>query len=176
MSTESKHKQPIDHTPSPFVLSCLTNQPVGIQALDLACGYGRHTHILKSKGFSVVSGDLSISGLQVIKRDMENSFCVQLDACVDLPFLDNSFDLVIVVHYVHKGLLSRLARLISPGGFLIYETYGGQGENWRSLPIHGELEDELTPNFSIIKKRESYVGPKDDPHVNLKLLAKKNYA
>ncbi|MGZ8945729.1 MAG: class I SAM-dependent methyltransferase [Methylococcaceae bacterium] len=170
------HKQPKDHAPSSFVLDCLTNQIIGGQVLDLACGYGRHTHLLKSKGYSVVSGDLSIDGLQVIKLDMENSFCVQLNASVDLPFLDNSFNLVVVVHYVHKGLLSRLSRLITPGGFLIYETYGGQGENWLSLPVQGELEDELVPNFSILKSRKSYVGPKDDQHVNLKLFARKNHA
>jgi SAM-dependent methyltransferase len=161
------HKQPIDHAPSSFALSCLSNH--GGQALDLACGYGRHTHMLKSQGFSVVSGDLSVDGLHVIK-----GCCVCLDASVDLPFRDHSFDLVLIVHYVHKGLLSRIARIISPGGFLIYETYGGQGENWRTLPVHGELEDELSPNFSIIKRREARVGPKDN--VNLKLFAKKNYA
>jgi SAM-dependent methyltransferase len=125
--------------------------------------------MLKSHGFSVVSGDLSVDGLHVIR-----GCCVCLDANVDLPFRDHSFDLVLIVHYVHKGLLSRVARLISPGGFLIYETYGGQGENWRTLPVHGELEEELSPNFSIIKRREAPVGPKNN--VNLKLFAKKNYA
>ena len=152
----------------------MTNQIIGGQALDLACGYGRHTHLLKSKGYSVVSGDLSIDGLKVIKRD--HNCCVQLDASLELPFRDNSFDLVLIVHFVDKGLLSRLARIISPSGFLIYETYGGQGKNWHSLPVQGELEDELTQNFSILKSRKSYVGPKDDQHVNLKIFARKNHA
>jgi hypothetical protein len=59
---------------------------------------------------------------------------------------------------------------------MVYETYGVQGENCRFLPIHDELEDELTPDFSFIKRREFYVGSKDIPHVNLKLLAKKIHA
>ncbi len=133
----AKHRQPKDHAPSSFVLDCLTNQIIGGQTLDLACGYGRHTHLLKSNGYSVVSGDLFIEGLQIIKRDQ--GCCVQLDASLDLPFRDNSFDLVLIVHFVDKGLLSRLARIILPGGFLIYETYGGQGENWCSLLVQDEL-------------------------------------
>lgn len=44
------------------------------------------------------------------------------------------------------------------------------------IPVQCELEDELTPNFSILKSRKSYVGPKDGLHVNVKILAKKNYA
>jgi SAM-dependent methyltransferase len=175
LGAESRHKQPVDQAPSSFALNCLTHKSIesGGLALDLACGYGRHTHILRSQGFSVVSGDLSVDSLQVIKRGFTPSCCVCLDASVDLPFRNLSFNLVLIVHYVHKGLLSRIARLISPGGFLVYETYGGQGENWRFLPIQGELEGELTPDFSIIKRRETYVGTKDNPHVNLKLFAKK---
>ncbi|MGZ5044130.1 MAG: hypothetical protein ACXV8P_04995 [Methylobacter sp.] len=84
--------------------------------------------------------------------------------------------MVLIVHYVNKGLLARIVRLISPGGFLIYETYGGQGENWRFLPGLGELENELASEFSIIKRKETYAGPKDSPHVNLKLFAQKKYA
>jgi SAM-dependent methyltransferase len=177
----TKHRQPIDYTPSSFVLNCLSHKSFysdcsDMLALDLACGYGRHTSILKSQGFSVVSGDLSIDGLQIIKRDFEPSYCVCLDASADLPFRDHSFNLVLIVHYVDKGLLSRITRLVPLGGFLVYETYGGQGENWCSLPIHGELEEELAPSFSIIKRKETYVGSKDSQHVSLKLFAKKIYA
>jgi SAM-dependent methyltransferase len=177
-SSDAKHKQPLDHTPSSFALRCLAHKAITSDghALDLACGYGRHTQVLRAKGFSVVSGDLSIDGLNVIKRDFLSNCCVCLDARAALPFRDHSFNLVLIVHYVHKGLLSRIPRLVSPGGFLVYETYGGQGENWRSLPVHGELEDELTQSFSLLTKIETYVGPKDSPHVNVKIFAEKLYA
>ena len=174
---QPRHKQPLDQTPSGFVLSCLAHHSIVHQgnALDLACGYGRHTNILRSKGYSVVSGDLSIDSLKVIKQDFLESNCVCLDASADLPFCNNIFNLVLVVHYVHKTLISRITRLMSPGGFLIYETYGGQGLNWQSLPIHGEFEDQLTPNFSIIQRKVITVGPKDTPRVILKIFAKKQY-
>jgi len=176
-TTEANHKQPLDNYPSSFALSCLANKAIASngQALDLACGYGRHTHILRSKGFSVVSGDLSMDSLKTIKRDSLTSDCVCLDAHTDLPFRDHSFNLVIIIHFAHKMLLSRVTRLVSPGGFLVYETYGGQGGNWRFLPIKGELEGELGSSFSVITKREKSVGPKDNQYVSSKIFAQKNY-
>lgn len=174
MTTLTNHKQPIDHSTSGFVMRCLANSLVtGGLALDLACGYGRHTNILREKGFVVVSGDLVIDGLKMIKKEFHSDACVCLNARADLPFCDGSFDLILAVHYVDKGLLSRIARLLSPGGLLIYETYGGQGENWRFLPVQGELENELLPNFIIIKKVESLVGDTGNLHANIKIFAKK---
>ena len=174
MSTLTNHKQPIDNSPSTFVVRCLSNSSVtGGIALDLACGYGRHTNILREKDFWVVSGDLVVDGLQVIKKDFQSDACVCLNAKADLPFCDSSFDLILAVHYVDKGLLSRVARLLPPSGLLIYETYGGQGENWHFLPNQGEVENELFPNFTIIKKVESLLGDKDNLHANIKIFAKK---
>lgn len=172
-----KDNKPIDQSPSSFVLNCLNNQKFqvsGGMALDLACGFGRHTILLNSKGFTVVSGDLSIRRLQSIKEENSSSYCLCLDASRNLPFQDQSFNVVVVVHFVNEFLLFNVQRLIVPGGFLIYETFGGQGDNWRSLPKPGEVEDGLSDNFSFISKRQSQVGPKDNPHVSLKIFAKKN--
>jgi SAM-dependent methyltransferase len=172
LTTLTNHKQPIDHSPSTFVVRCLAHSLI-TGGVALACGYGRHTNVLREKDFVVVSGDLVIDGLQIIKQEFQSDTCVCLNAKVDLPFCDGSFDLILVIHYVDKGLLSRIARLLSSDGLLIYETYGGQGNNWRFLPTQGELENELFPNFTIIKKVESLVGDKDNLHVNIKIFAKK---
>jgi len=174
--TAQKHKRPADDSPSPFVMACLAHKSLTASglALDLACGYGRHTRKLGSMGFSAVSGDLSMDCLGVTRRGPAPAFCVCLDARAELPFTDSSFRLVLIVHYVDKGLLARAARVIAPGGFLIYESYGGQGENWRSLPAHGEVENELSGEFSVIRKCTRPVGPKDGPRENVKLFARKN--
>ncbi|MDP1666139.1 MAG: class I SAM-dependent methyltransferase [Methylobacter sp.] len=174
----SHHKQPFDDTPSSFVLNCMDYKSFSKQglALDFACGYGRHTHWLASEGFTVVSCDLAFDGLQTIKKDSENALCVCIDARASLPFDTPLFQLIVVVHYVQKGLLSILGKLLAPGGFLIYETFGGQGENWRFLPVAGELEDELAQDFSVLKKTVRLLGPENDQHLNIKLFAQKNYA
>lgn len=143
-------------------------------ALDLACGFGRHTILLNSKGYTVVSGDLSMGRLQTIKDENSFSYCLCLDASRNLPFQDQSFNLVVIVHFVHECLLSNIQRLLVPGGFLIYETYGGQGDNWQSLPYPNDVDKELSANFTILTKKQRHVAPKDDPHVSLKIFAQKN--
>jgi SAM-dependent methyltransferase len=173
---KSKDSKPTDQSPSSFVLSCVNNhklQELDGMALDLACGFGRHTILLNSKGYTVVSGDLSMGRLHTIKDENSSSYCLCLDASKNLPFQDQSFNLVVIVHFVHECLLSNIQRLIVPGGFLIYETYGGQGDNWHSLSKPGDVENELSADFTILTKRQRYVGPKDDPHVSLKIFAQK---
>ena len=171
-----KHKQPFSNEPSPFVLSCIKSRHIKNygNALDLACGYGRHTYLLNTHGYSVISGDISIDGLRVIKQETpQEACCINLDATKNLPFKDNTFDLVLAVHYVDDGLLTRMASLIKLDGYLIYETYGGQGENWRTLPKKGEVADVLSSQFTILKLRESFVGPKLNQHVSVKVFARK---
>ncbi|POZ51281.1 class I SAM-dependent methyltransferase [Methylovulum psychrotolerans] len=69
MATQ-KHKRPPDDSPSLFVMACLAYKSLTAfwLALDLACGYGRHTRKLSSMGFSAVSGDLSMDCLGVTRR------------------------------------------------------------------------------------------------------------
>lgn len=142
-------------------------------ALDLACGFGRHTILLNSKGYTVISGDLSMQRLLTIQDENTSSYCLCLDASKSLPLQDHSFNLVVIVHFVHDSLLSNIQRIIKPSGFLIYETFGGQGDNWRSLSKPGEVDTELSAYFTVLSKRQRYVGPKDDPHVSLKIFAQK---
>ena len=172
-----KDKKPIDYSPSSFVLNCFNNKKFLIQkkgfALDLACGFGRHTIVLNTKGYTVISGDLSIGRLQAIKYETKYSYCLCLDATRNLPFQDRSFYLVVIIHFVDEYLLSNIQRIIEPKGFLIYEAYGGQGNNWKSLPRIGEVDRELSENFDILIKRQRVVGPKDEPRVSLKVLAQR---
>lgn len=171
-----KDRKPTDQSPSSFVFNCLNNQKLqrsNGMALDLACGFGRQTILLNSKGYTVVSGDLSMQRLLTIQDENSSSYCLCLDASINLPFQDHSFNVVVIVHFVHDCLLSNIQRIIKPGGFLIYETYGGQGDNWRSLSKPGEVDNELSAYFTILTKRQCHVGPKDDQHVSLKIFAQK---
>lgn len=175
MNTHKKHKQPIDDSESQYLKRCLENKSInGGIALDLACGYGRHTNILKLNNFFVISADFSIESLKLIKEKYKSSTCICLDAQNELPFNDNTFDLIVIVHYVGKNLLTRITRLLKPEGHLIYETFGGQGENWRFLPQKGELDEELKKEFILINKIERQVVKQFDKYANVKLFAKKH--
>lgn len=98
---------------------------------------------------------------------------IHLDATQELPFKDGSLGVAVVVHFTCPGLISKLTKLLVPGGYLIYETFGGQGENWRSLPMKGEIASELESSINVIKYKERYVGPIQYQRVSIKLFAKR---
>ena len=40
------------------------------------------------------------------------------------------------------------------------ETFGGQGENYLDLPKAGELRDQISSQFTVLRYRERHVGPR----------------
>ena len=98
---------------------------------------------------------------------------VVADGSRALPFRTGSFDLVLVVHFIPRHLIDLVGRPLRPGGHLIVETFGGQGENWRDLPERSRLRAELEPEFEILAYRERLVGPETRQAAAVKLLAQK---
>jgi ubiquinone/menaquinone biosynthesis C-methylase UbiE len=78
-------------------ISALSKKP---KALDLGCGVGRHTILLKEFGFDSFGVDISQVALNLAKetsRELEdnlNSNFILLDK-IKLPFDDNFFDIAI---------------------------------------------------------------------------------
>ena len=168
-----KHLKPYDNTPSAFVVNCLkTISEVGSKlALDLPCGYGRHSIFLKAAGYEVIAADINSEALESIKTQNFNG--QYIDATKELPFAPNSFGLVVVVHYVQTGLIFNIARILVPGGYLIYETFGAHGENWKLLPQKDEILSELKGGYKTISLKERPAGPKGSKRVSIKLYAQK---
>jgi SAM-dependent methyltransferase len=94
----------------------------GGRVLDLAAGSGRHTRLLLETGFAVCAVDRDISalsplsgiGCEVRQVDLETG---------DSPPLGTGYDAIVVTNYLHRPLLSAIARALAPGGVLIYETF-----------------------------------------------------
>ncbi len=99
----------------------------GRRAADLACGSGRDAVFLALAGLQVDAFDVlpdalakaaalaARNGVSLRTRrvDLENAAALHGD----------SFDLVVVFHFLHRPLLRVLRRAVRPGGFLIYETF-----------------------------------------------------
>jgi SAM-dependent methyltransferase len=60
-------------------------------------------------------------GIEFVEADLESG---------TWPFAGRQFDAVIVVHYLHRPLLGRLAEAVGPGGRLIYETFARGNEQF----------------------------------------------
>ena len=152
--------------------------------LDLACGGGRNSLLLASLGSTVVGVDINFEKLRLLRSQAEagandaKAAGKLLLLCSELadsawPFRDSIFAAVIVVHFLAPALIERINKVLKPSGYLILETIGGHGENYRQLPGRGVLSAQLKTGFDVIEYEERGVGPPDADAVAVKLLARK---
>ncbi len=156
---------------SSWLLSNIDLIPRAGRALDVACGRGRHALFLAARGWTVraLDGDaLSIDALR--SEAARRGLAVQADV-VDLEagaadLGREAYDLIVVVHYLHRPLFPALLRALAPGGLLVYETLTvdqalrGKPTNPDFLLRHGELRERLAP-LTIVRERDGFFEGRD---------------
>ena len=110
--------------------------------LDLACGVGRDTFYLESRGLVVVGVDASRNGLQVAQRSKSEQGATSELVLADarsLPFQDRSFDGVYCFGLLHEftgeerdsavhRLMSEIRRASADKGLLVLTALAGEPE------------------------------------------------
>lgn len=96
------------------------------QVLDVACGAGRHMRWMAAQGHRPQGVDRNPEAIAqaqafgpVTVADIENG---------PWPFAGQTFDAVIVTHYLWRPLLPVIVQSVAPGGVLIYETFAAGHE------------------------------------------------
>ena len=79
------------------------------------------------------------------------------DVDAALPLKAAQLDLAVAVHCSIHDNLPAIGAALAPGGFLIYETFGGQGMNWLELPKAGHLKRKLGRGFKLLVLEERRV-------------------
>jgi ubiquinone/menaquinone biosynthesis C-methylase UbiE len=102
------------------------------RALDLGCGTGRLTRVLAQRGATM--GIDASNAMLAQARELSTDKLVQGDAFT-LPFADVSFDVVVasrvVFHFERaENLLREMARVVAPGGAIIFDTYRWSPRAW----------------------------------------------
>jgi SAM-dependent methyltransferase len=166
--------------PSRFVVAALAHVTLGegSAVLDLACGSGRHSALLAGAGHQVTAVDMDPRRLADVASVAAATprgaiHCVRANGAGPLPFRPQTFDLAIVVHFVAPGLISEVTPMLRPGGWLLVETFGGQGGNWRDLPALGQFSCELSADFDLVDYRERPVGPTRREAASVRFLARR---
>ncbi len=113
---------PVILAEEPIVRSLLAQYPPG-QALDAACGTGRHTAYLTSLGHEVVGIDATPEMLAVAKSKTPSAQFKVADLA-SMPLPDNSIDLAVcslaLTHCRNlRQVLSELSRVLKPGGVAV---------------------------------------------------------
>jgi SAM-dependent methyltransferase len=109
------------------------------EALDLACGSGRHTRLLAARGLQVLALDrnaellapLAGQNVSTLQHDLETEDAVW-------PFEPGRFSLIIVTNYLYRPLFPQLAASLRPDGILIYETFA-QGNQVYGKPSNPDF-------------------------------------
>ena len=102
--------------------------PATGRALDAACGRGRHALWLAAEGLTTLAVDRdpdAIAGLraEAARRGLPVTAEVR-DLETGAPGLGAArFDVIVVVHYLHRPLVPVLVDALAPGGVLVYETF-----------------------------------------------------
>lgn len=149
--------------PSPWVVRFVSLIPAGGVALDLACGYGRHSRLLADRGYKVEAVDRDpeaiaflsgVPGVTPRVADLEGG-----------PWLyaGHHFDGIVVTNYLHRPLLPLVVDALAPAGVLIYETFAvgnekfGRPSNPDFLLRPGELLDAVRGRLKVIAFEDQYV-------------------
>jgi SAM-dependent methyltransferase len=140
-------------------------------ALDLACGRGRHALWLAAQGFRASAVDNNAEALRHLADEARSRGLSIAIAVADLEggetvVREDTLDVIVAVHYLHRPLFPQLIDALRPGGVLVYETFTtaqaarGKPTNPAFLLRPGELLELIRP-LSVLASREGEFDGRD---------------
>jgi SAM-dependent methyltransferase len=152
------------NSPSSWLVQHVGLLPRAGRALDVATGRGRHALWLAERGLTTLAVDRDVDAIRELnKAARERQLPLRAEVrdleSGDDPFRGSAFDLVVVVHYLHRPLFPALIEAIAPGGLLVYETFTraqaarGKPTNPDYLLKPGELLELVRP-LEVLDSRE----------------------
>ncbi|MCW5851677.1 MAG: methyltransferase domain-containing protein [Anaerolineae bacterium] len=126
----------LDWTPAPLVVQFVPPASPGAQALDIACGAGRHSLYLVGLGYAVTAVDISTVALARLAQEAQRRGLgdrvhprhADLDVWRPAP---DAYDLVVQIAFFDRALLPSVVASVRAGGRLVLEVF-----NQRRLITH----------------------------------------
>lgn len=133
----------------------------GAKALDLACGAGRNTIYLAKHGYEVDALDIAEAALDALAAEAHRE---EVSALVNAQLADldtftpatETYELIIMMNYLDRGLIVRAQEGLKREGLFIVETYmedeGNEKKdsNAENLLKKGELKTLFDDGFDVL--------------------------
>lgn len=143
---EKYQNNPIPNKPIKLVRD-YASLATGRQALDIACGMGRHSKYLASNGFEVDALDISSVAIEKL-QNIPNINAIEVDFdTYTLP--KEKYDLIVCTYFLERRLFPQMIAALKPNGIILLETFLHDTQNERipSNPAFLLSEGELEATF-----------------------------
>ena len=132
--------------------------PAAGAALDLACGLGGNALYMSRKGLKVSAWDYSpvaIDKLTQLAETEDLNIQTSVRDIVQDPPEAESFDVIVVSHFLDRSVNQTLIAALKPDGILFYQTYTKNKviNTGPDNPDYLLLEGELLDMFKALKVR-----------------------
>lgn len=100
--------------------------PTAGSSLDLACGVGANALCLAGQGLDSHGWDnssVALEKLQLFCRQQNLSVTTLLRDVEQQPPAANSFDIIVVSHFLYRAIFPQLAAALKPNGLIFYQTF-----------------------------------------------------
>jgi tellurite methyltransferase len=156
-------------TPSRWLTEHRHLLPAHGDALDLACGSGRNALWLAEAGFTTRAVDRDPEAIRLLTAEAHRRGLTLTADVLDLESGDVSlglaaYDLIVVVHYLHRPLFPAILRALRARGVLVYETFTraqaerGKPTNPDFLLAEGELRELIRPLEAVLEREGDFEG------------------
>ena len=137
------------------------------KALDLACGLGGNALFLAQQDLDVTAWDYShvaIEQLKQLARHQQLELQAEVRNVVEKPPVPQSFDVIVISHFLDRSIVSNLITALKPGGLVFYQTFTREkvNETGPGNPDFLLKTNELLELFSglriLVYREEGLVG------------------
>lgn len=164
MAQKDKEKWDSKHLTAPIpdepieLITHYVHLAKGKQALDIACGMGRHSKYLASEGFTVDALDISSTAIESL-QGLEQITAKEVDFDT-YTLKENKYDLIVCTYFLERSLFPQIEKALKEGGIFIYETYLYHPDNDK-IPSNrafllekGELELTFHDRYELLNIQE----------------------
>lgn len=130
--------------------------PPGGRGVDLACGLGGNAQWLAMHGVDTVAWDLSPVAIRKLRdygKRLDLSILAEVRDVELRPPDPESFDVIVVSHFLDRELAPALVRALRPGGLLFYQTWTREAVDDRGPgnPLFRLAPNELLRLFGALR-------------------------